>query len=149
MLRNILSCFADLKPNFGFHINLFKYKLYWPWGNSTYSAVISCIDTDSGAGFRASCLSFFGALFQFFDSLNLSDCFSVQVKLALLQDSQVEHHLLRSSQSVCKAASLPLLVLFYHILTSVWVGSWAVVFLIMVGYSANSAFLWFCKISLL
>jgi len=101
------SSFANFGPCFGLYINFSKCELYWPCGDNTFPdfhPAIKRINPESG-GLESpvwSHTSFFDSLL----STHLDKILAVQDKLTLLEDPQVELHLLRSCLSVCKVTHI-------------------------------------------
>jgi len=109
-LQALLSCFAKFGPHFGLHINPSKCELYWPCGDSSYPGFPPAIKRINS---KNSGLELLGSPVwgppQFYDSFfssQMDKIFNIQDKLALLEDPQVELHLLRSCLSVCKVTHI-------------------------------------------
>ena len=102
-LLSLLLCFAHSGPSFGLHI---KCELYWPSGDCSFPGfphAIKCIDPmSSGLELLGSPVWGSPQFFNSFLSTKLDKTSSIQEKLAELEDSQEELHLLRSCLSVCK-----------------------------------------------
>ena len=110
-LSSLLSLFATRGPEFGLHLNLTKCELFWPSGD-----FFPNLPTDIK---RVTSLELLGSplwgddiFFNDFLSSRMGKVALTQEKLSLLDDPQVELHLLRSCLSSCKIIHLLLTVPF-------------------------------------
>ena len=100
-----MSLFTTREPDFGLHLNLSKCELFWPSGNPTFKFP-SDIRRVNGLELLGSPLWGDENFFHEFLSSRLDKVATIQDKLALLDDPQVELHLLRSCLSSCKIIHL-------------------------------------------
>jgi len=105
-LLSLLSLFTSRGPDFGLHLNLSKCELFWPSGDPTFPEFPSDIRRVTGLELLGSPLWGDECFFNEFLSSRLDKVATIQDKLALLEDPQVELHLLRSCLSSCKIIHL-------------------------------------------
>ena len=105
-LLSLLSLFAFHGPDFGLHLNLSKCELFWSSGDPSFSEFPSDIKWVTGLELLGSPLWGDDNLLKEFLSSCLDKVAVSQDKLAMLDDPQVELHLLRSCLSSCKIIHL-------------------------------------------
>jgi len=105
-LLSLLSLFTSHGPDFGLHLNLSKCELFWPSGDPTFPEFPSDIKRVTSLELLGSPLWGDENFFHKFLSSRLDKVATTQDKLALLDDPQVELHLLRSCLSSCKIIHL-------------------------------------------
>jgi len=126
-LSTLLSHFSTRGPEFGLHLNLSKCELFWPSGDS-FPNFPTDIKRVKNLELLGSPLWGDDAFFSEFISSCSEKVAASQEKLSLIDDPQVELHLLRSCLSSCKVIHLlrtvpftilkPLLYQFDHNLRS-------------------------------
>ena len=105
-LQTLLSHFVSRGPEFGLHFNLSKCKIFWPSGDASFPDFPPDIKRVGGLELLGSALWGPDTFFTEFLTSRIDKVTSVQEKLVLLEDPQVELHLLCSCLGSCEIVYL-------------------------------------------
>jgi len=105
-LLQLLESFSLHGPQFGLHLNLSKCEVFWPSGDSFPEFPTNIKRVSDGLELLGSPIWGTTAYFDQFLSARLSKVAAAQDSIAILEDPQVELHLLRSCLGSCKVIHL-------------------------------------------
>jgi len=105
-LLKLLDSFSVHGPQFGLHLNLSKCELFWPSGDSFPEFPTNINRASEGLELLGSPIWVTDNFFDQFLSSGLSKVVSAQDSIAILEDPQVQLHLLRSCLGSCKIVHL-------------------------------------------
>jgi len=105
-LLKLLDAFSVHGPQFGLHLNLSKCELFWPSGDSFPEFPTNINRASEGLELLGSPIWGTDNFFDQFLSSRLSRVVAAQDSIAILEDPQVELHLLRSCLGSCKIIHL-------------------------------------------
>ena len=105
-LLKLLDSFSIHGPRFGLHLNLSKCELFWPSGDSFSEFPTSINRAGEGLELLGSPIWETDNFFDQFLFSRLAKVTAAQESIAILEDPQVELHLLRSCLGSCKIIHL-------------------------------------------
>ena len=105
-LLQLLDLFSSHGPQFGLHLNLSKCELFWPSGDSFPEFPKGIKRVSEGLELLGSPIWGTSKFFDQYLSARLDKVAAAQDSIAILEDPQVELHLLRSCLGSCKIVHL-------------------------------------------